>query len=758
DLKFLIITLKTKMDHRFRIVGDVSMKTKSIMKARKVEINYGKKNSEELGIIQIREPLTTELPYFLVHVTKCDPDATIAIGIASPDIDNHAGLYNNSIGYHSITGRVYSSYKVHANTLGVPYGKDDTIGLYVTYFGNYLSTTLFYLNKTPVATRYHFESKKERYLPTITFSGGRIDVAVLWQQAVDQLPSVSDIPISQWIRAPMSTYNSQTTYFENPSKLEDLPVQSPIPLGKSFRYFVVTQQDVLSSGKGASVGLATCSPLKPTPTCSLLKDYYTWYPKLKMKVGNTIGWGVFYDEECQDDKAEQLCLVYVMFNSVIVDALFVLQPDGGFMPVVLLQPYATKVSIEKMNTQTKEDLTRLQTLYKQMLGPAVEVYEKDVRERELVRDYFRQSEHVSIIVNSQTCVISIPKNESGTHYVQFLKPLTYDRRFFFVELEQISEQSQIIIGVASSKNSLSKLPGLVTDTVGYHSSEGKLYYNNKDVGNMKGHVCKRGDTMGIEIEVFDKDMSVALFSKNFRPVGTRFLTLQDHSEFMPTIMIESYGEPIELLVYWHTRVSVPPHFSVRNAEDWCIPEGTKVDIKEKVFQLPPHFDTSSCIQAPYSLHRKYNHFEIVLIDKFSENNPPPAIALCTASPLDPPPKSQFKQDYLRFWPTGDAAKYIKQGDRLGWGIMYPDETIAKEEEQLVICYLTVNRNVGYVRVLFQPPGGLYPVVIAPPNVTRIKMDFSGTRISTQDFTDEQVKSIISDARRQIEEEHKHQAH
>ncbi len=60
---------------------------------------------------------------------------------------------------------------------------------------------------------------------------------------------------------------------------------------------------------------------------------------MKMKVGNTIGWGVFYDDNCEDDKAEQLCLVYVMFNRLIVDVLFVLQPEGGFVPIVLLQPY-----------------------------------------------------------------------------------------------------------------------------------------------------------------------------------------------------------------------------------------------------------------------------------------------------------------------------------------------------------------------------------------------------------------------------------
>jgi hypothetical protein len=58
----------------------------------------------------------------------------------------------------------------------------------------------------------------------------------------------------------MGTYDTSTGFFENRSKLEDLPVQSPIPLGQSFRYFVVTQQEVsLTDGKGASVGLATCS-------------------------------------------------------------------------------------------------------------------------------------------------------------------------------------------------------------------------------------------------------------------------------------------------------------------------------------------------------------------------------------------------------------------------------------------------------------------------------------------------------------------
>jgi hypothetical protein len=95
---------------------------------------------------------------------------------------------------------------------------------------------------------------------------------------------------------------------------------------------------------------------------------------------------------------------------------------------------------------------------------------------------------------------------------------------------------------------------------------------------------------------------------------------------------------------------------------------------------------------------------------------------------------------------------VKKNDHVGWGIFYADENAPKDEEQLMICFLTINRQVVYLRVLFQPPGGFYPVVIAPPNVHRIKMDFSATRVSTEDFAGDQIKSIIFDANKQIEKE------
>jgi hypothetical protein len=56
---------------------------------------------------------------------------------------------------------------------------------------------------------------------------------------------------------------------------------------------------------------------------------------------------------------------------------------------------------------------------------------------------------------------------------------------------------------------------------------------------------------------------------------------------------------------------------------------------------------------------------------------------------------------------------IKKGDLVGWGILYPDEDVYDESNHLVICYLTINRDVALTRVLFNPPGGFYPLVVLP---------------------------------------------
>lgn len=205
-----------------------------------------------------------------------------------------SGYQNNTLGYFN-TGRVVTSCKANANTLGLPYGRGHRIGIYVTHFGQHLSTVLIFCDQSPIATRWFADvSHLFVFIPSVlqvsfraesrelsahhhafwvgfsrlgplawdyqSTSPNRWGASLFPSRGKFFLISISQIPVSRWILGPTATYNSRSASFENRSKLEDLPIQSPIPLGKSFQCFTVTQEEVSpTDGKGASVGLTTFS-------------------------------------------------------------------------------------------------------------------------------------------------------------------------------------------------------------------------------------------------------------------------------------------------------------------------------------------------------------------------------------------------------------------------------------------------------------------------------------------------------------------
>ena len=90
-----------------------------------------------------------------------------------------------------------------------------------------------------------------------------------------------------------------------------------------------------------------------------------------------------------------------------------------------------------------------------MLGPAIDIHRRDTAERgkrahgsfestirsieDLSDEFFRKSEHVIINANDHLCRVFVPRTDTTIHYVQFRRPLTPERRFFFVELQNISK-------------------------------------------------------------------------------------------------------------------------------------------------------------------------------------------------------------------------------------------------------------------------------------------------------------------------------
>lgn len=215
-----------------------------------------------------------------------EPDSCVTIGIANRDISDEAmpGNWTNTIGYESISGKCLSSHRNNANTIGKAVKEGDSFGLLVSHFGVSQSTVVFVHNNQPIATRYHFESNHSQFLPTITLENGPVEIEIMWHNCVlpNQVPNFENN--FAWI-----TPNDQLCkvtdkcIFENLESQEDLPIQSPIALSRHRPHYKCIQMDVSAEGNGCSVGIASCSPLKPTPTCSLLRDYYTWLPKMKCK-------------------------------------------------------------------------------------------------------------------------------------------------------------------------------------------------------------------------------------------------------------------------------------------------------------------------------------------------------------------------------------------------------------------------------------------------------------------------------------------
>ena len=65
-------------------------------------------------------------------------------------------------------------------------------------------------------------------------------------------------------------------------------------------------------------------------------------------------------------------------------------------------------------------------------------------------------------------------------------------------------------------------------------------------------------------------------------------------------------------------------------------------------------------------------------------------------------------------PYTSAENAVSVHNLLGWGVLFPlSQRDAKD--RMVVCYMTINRNIVLVRVMFEPPGGLFPCIVLPPN-------------------------------------------
>ncbi len=60
-----------------------------------------------------------------------------------------------------------------------------------------------------------------------------------------------------------------------------------------------------------------------------------------------------------------------------------LQPEGGFYPLVLMQPWAKKVKLVMSKQISSDDINKLSKLFSTKLEPALATYNADLKENGL---------------------------------------------------------------------------------------------------------------------------------------------------------------------------------------------------------------------------------------------------------------------------------------------------------------------------------------------------------------------------------------
>ena len=77
----------------------------------------------------------------------------------------------------------------------------------------------------------------------------------------------------------------------------------------------------------------------------------------------------------------------------------------------------------------------------------------------------------------------------------------------------------------------------------------------------------------------------------------------------------------------------------------------------------------------------------------------------------------------------------KPGERIGFGIHYNPDVMDKpefndKEQQLVLCFVTVDMEIIFFKIMIQPAGGFYPLVILCKNGKSFTLTISALETKT----------------------------
>nr|XP_054759000.1 uncharacterized protein LOC129265046 isoform X1 [Lytechinus pictus] len=706
-------------------------------------------------------PLSNSHPAFRVKVVQLGKDASVGIGISSEPIveeiendeeEQSPDRSRDALMIHSDNGSVSSPSRESRKNESSSFTEGDTITLVIEQLTAQKSLVCIWKNDM-IQCRQWVTIQARNLYPTINAWWGPAELHVEWLSST--VPELSMTNLNQW----MSSSNIKVEG-DRLSILDDKigAIQSPCTFQDgSNMYFEMSLESVgecpvNDDHKGPLIGLtsATWSGHEGLPgTSEYTIAYDTTKGKIlncgqsskgknlgetgKCKTGDTIGCGLLLVEN-KPSTASQMVVVYFTKNHSVIHHCNVTQSTGGFYPTCA---FVSKDSSVRLNVTASvpelPDKTDWLAKAKRALEfPGLELFndtsiKNDNKQHEegVTNGYFRFSEPVGCPTSD---VIKPQSKLKDGKLLQLLKTITPSEPYFTVKIEELNnDESLICAGVSRGGQSCGSVPGSLIDSAGY-SSNGEILMGSD--GHFAAEKMEKGDVIGVYVQFLDLT-KVVQFIKNGKLMGQSIIK-GSNKDIYPSLGFG--GEPATVHVTWPTaRPDVPPSFSKDNFENWLkspdlLMNGNRLCYEKKKRKLKGRI-----LVSPQPLCHAWSYFEVEInCKKLSENErelvKAPVIGLTNC--LRP---SKFKKivnnkdtrdiryfchtnsigymDYLKhdmFLLNG----YLENGDRIGWGVMYPSSKNIPSDltRQIVIVYCCINGQIMYHKPMEQPGGGFYPVI------------------------------------------------
>ena len=124
------------------------------------------------------------------------------------------------------------------------------------------------------------------------------------------------------------------------------------------------------------------------------------------------------------------------------------------------------------------------------------------------------------------------------------KPFSTGHSYVEITIHSLGQLRAVIVGAVEKNHPLDKAPGWASNSIAYHSDDGRLYQNSLQ-GSAFGPICRPGDVMGIKYHCSGTSNCTMVLTQNGAEVGYEQITLPQ-SGFFPAVAMASPGDKISV--------------------------------------------------------------------------------------------------------------------------------------------------------------------------------------------------------------------